>query len=418
MNTSPITRGSRRGTLALVAALAAVALLASACGSDDKGSSTTAATSAPQDPVAAAQERVATAESGATTAEGALTAAGSGFCSDATDYVKILDRYGKLFTDDQATVGDVKTAGADLVKPRETVTASVQTVLDSRDALAAAKQELVDAQAALDDAIAVASSLPTSSTTPPGTTTTTTLVPAATVDRVQKAEDDLAKAGAGITDVTPLAEATAEYSSAAFGLQIAWMKLLSDAGCLSDEQQANAVAQVTAYTTTLQTELQQIGYFDGQIDGIYGPQTVEGVKRLQADSGLPEKGFVDRATASALDAKLAEVGKQAAAAELTNTASVQTVLTLTGFWTGPIDGQWTDEFTAALQAFQTSLGVPATGEVDAATLAAFQQALAAVTGLATSTTTLVPDTAAPPPTAAPPTAPPVEPPTETSTIAP
>ena len=61
---------------------------------------------------------------------------------------------------------------------------------------------------------------------------------------------------------------------------------------------------------------------------------------------------------------------------MTHTASVQTVLTLTGYWTGPIDGVWTEELTAALQAFQTALGVEPTGEVDAATLAAFEQALA------------------------------------------
>ena len=355
--------------------------------------------------MAAAEDRVAAAESGVTAAGDALTAAGSQFCSDATNYVEIFDRYGKLFTDDAATVGDVKTLGADLVAPRETVAGSVQGVLDARDAVAAAEQELVDAQAALAEAIAVASSVATSSTTP-GTTTTTTLVPAATVDRVQQAEDELAEAGAGITDVTPLAEATAEYNSAAFALQIAWMRVLSDAGCLSDEEQANAVAQVAAYTTTLQTELQLIAYYEGEIDGIYGPQTVEAVKLLQKDSGLPETGFVDMATANALDAKLAEVGQQAAAAELTDIASLQTVLKLTGFWTGPIDGQWTDELTAALQAFQTALGVPPTGEVDAATLAAFQQALTAGTEPATPTTTPVADTTAPPPTAAPPTEPP------------
>ena len=116
------------------------------------------------------------------------------------------------------------------------------------------------------------------------------------------------------------------------------MRLLADAGCLSDEQLAEAVELVTAYTITLQTELQQVGLYDGAIDGIYGPQTVAAVKQLQADSGLPETGFVDRATAVALDALLAELGLQTAAAEMTHTASVQTVLTLTGYWTGPIDG--------------------------------------------------------------------------------
>jgi peptidoglycan hydrolase-like protein with peptidoglycan-binding domain len=77
---------------------------------------------------------------------------------------------------------------------------------------------------------------------------------------------------------------------------------------------------------------------------------------------------------------------------MTRTASVQTVLTLTGFWTGPIDGEWTDELTAALQAFQTELGVEPTGVVDAATLAAFELALAELERLATATTTTAPST--------------------------
>ncbi len=92
-------------------------------------------------------------------------------------------------------------------------------------------------------------------------------MPAATIERIQRAEDDLAQTARGITDATPLAEATAEYNSAAFALQIAWLRLLSDAGCLSDEQQAEAVAQVTAYTTTLQTELQQVGYYEAPSTG-------------------------------------------------------------------------------------------------------------------------------------------------------
>jgi peptidoglycan hydrolase-like protein with peptidoglycan-binding domain len=412
MKTSPTARGAR-GTrkLALLAAVTTIALFVAACGSDDDSSSTEVS-AAPEDPVAAAQARVAAAESGVKSAQESLTAAGAQACSDATNYVEILDRYGKLFTDDAATVGDVNTAGDDLVAPRDAVKASAAAIEPARDAVAAAQQELVDAQAALADEIAIASSLPTSTTTPESTTTTT-LVPAASVDRVEQAEKDLAKVSAGITEVTPLAEATAEYNSAAFALQIAWMQLLSDGGCLSDEQQANAVAQVTAYTANLQTQLQQVGLYAGEIDGIYGPETLAAVKQLQKDSGLRETGYVDQATSAALDTKLAAVGQQAANAELTNTATVQTVLTLTGFWTGPIDGVWTDELTAALQAFQTKLGVEPTGEVDAATLAAFQQALAAVTGIVTSTTTLVPETVAPAPPVT--EAPAVEPPTETST---
>ena len=143
-----------------------------------------------------------------------------------------------------------------------------------------AEQELAAAQAALADARSVASSVPTSATTAPPATTTT-LVPAATITRVQQAEADLATTSSGITDATPLTQATAAYNSAAFALEIAWLKLLSDAGCLTDDQQAQAVAQVTEYTAALQTDLQTAGYYKGPVDGIYGPQTVDAVKQLQ-----------------------------------------------------------------------------------------------------------------------------------------
>ncbi len=384
-----------------VAALVAVALVASACSDDDDADDVaTEETAAPEDPVAAAEARVEAAESGVTDSQEALEAAHGQFCVDAESYIEVLDRYGKLFTDDVATVGDVETAGADLVEPRETVVTSVNEVEAAKTALAEAGQELLDAEAALAEAIATASSVPISSTTP-DSTTTTTLVPQATIERVQQAEDDLADAGEGITSETPLTEATAEYNSAAFALQIAWLRLFYDAGCFSDEQQAEAVEQVTAYTTALQTELQQVGYYEGAIDGIYGPETVDAVKRLQADSDLNETGFVDRATAEALDALLANLELQAAATNLTHTASVQTVLTLTGFWEGPVDGVWTDELTAALQEFQTALGVEPTGVVDAATLAAFQQALAGEPAAPTPTTEPAAEPTAPPATPAP-----------------
>ena len=149
-------------------------------------------------------------------------------------------------------------------------------------------------------ALATASSVPTP-TTPSATTTTTTIVPPATIERVQQAEDDLAQTGEG-SRRRPRWPRRPRYNSAALALQIAWLRLLADAGCLTDEQQAEAVEQVTAYTTTLQTELQQVGYYDGPIDGIYGPVTVDGCQ----DSCRPtvtfrETGFVDKATALALD---------------------------------------------------------------------------------------------------------------------
>ena len=60
---------------------------------------------------------------------------------------------------------------------------------------------------------------------------------------------------------------------------------------------------------------------------------------------------------------------------------------LAGYWTGPIDGNWTPELTAPLKKFQTSLGVPATGQVDAPTLSALEQTIADTKAAATTTTT-------------------------------
>ena len=368
------SRTLRRSTAAVVG----VALLAVACGED-------AVTG--QGAVSAAEARVSAAQTNLTEAEQELTSAGQAFCTEAKDYVVAIDRYGKLFVDTKATVGDVRTAGADLVAPRGSVSSAADAVGEAQTGVADAQKELADAQAALANAQATASSVPTSSTTP-SSTTTSTIVPPATIDRVKQAETDLANTSKGITESTPLVQATVEYNSAAFALQVVWAKLLVDAGCLTDDQQAEAVAQVTQYTAALQAQLQKAGYYAGAIDGIYGPKTVEAVKQLQTASGLPVTGLVDQATALALDKKLVGLGQQASAQISSQTAALQTVLALTGYWTGPVDGVWTDDLTEALMAFQTALGVEPTGAVDAATLAAFEQALAEMqTSTATTTTT-------------------------------
>jgi hypothetical protein len=59
------------------------------------------------------------------------------------------------------------------------------------------------------------------------------------------------------------------------------------------------------------------------------------------------------------------------------TAALQATLTLAGYWTGPVDGEWTAELTDALEDFQTALGVSPTGAVDAATLSALEETIAA-----------------------------------------
>ena len=362
----------------LAATLVSLAMLA-ACG-DDNGSGTQAG-------VSAAQARVTSAQSDLDEANNAAAAAKQSFCKEATDYVTALDRYGQLLTDSKTTVGDVKTGGADLAAPRQSAVDAANAVDSTQGDVAAAQQELVDAQAALVVAQANASSVSVSTTTP-ASTTTTTIVPPATIDRVKQAETDLTQASAGITDATPVVQATVEYSSAALALEVAWLQVLNDAGCLTDEQQAAAVTQVSDYTVAVQTQLQAADYYQGAIDGIYGPQTVEAVKQFQTATGLPVTGIVDQATALALE-------KQAAADAETQTTVLQTILKLTGFWDGPIDGNTTPELTDALKAFQTELGVEPTGAVDPPTIAAFLEALAEVQGAVSgASTTVAPGTTA------------------------
>ena len=367
-------RRSRVGEVALGVAVGTVlaAGAMTACGED-------------QSDLEVAQAAVADAQAAVSEMQTGFDEASSEFCADSEEYITAVDRYGGVFSEAAATVGDVKTAGADLEEPREAVESSAEAVVAAGDELAQAQQELAEAEAALVAAQAAetgASESPSTSST----TTTGPLVPAQTVDRVERAEDDLAAASAGITDQTPLTQATAQFNAAAFALEVAWLRLFADAGCLTDDRLVEAQAAVRDYTVALQMSLQTAGYYDGEIDGVYGSLTVDAVEALQTANGLPVTGLVDRATAAALSTAVAAEGGAAAAQALAHTSAVQSTLKLAGYWTGPVDGQWTPELTEALQAFQTALGVPATGAVDAATLDALQQAIADAQSSATSTT--------------------------------
>jgi murein L,D-transpeptidase YcbB/YkuD len=358
---------SARGTVGGrgLAVLGAVVVLAAACSGRSAGG------------VDAAQERVTAAQQAVDDAEAALTQAQSEFCNQAKDYILAVDRYGKLFTDGEATVGDVRTLGTDLAVPRESTAAAAQAVVDAHDALNAANQELADAQAALASALASASPGGSPTSPPKVAPSSSPEVPTASVERVKQAEAELEAAAAGIGDETPLRQAGETYTSAAFALEMSWINLFADAGCLTDEESKQAADALRDYTTALQKRLKEAGYYDGKVDGVYGPETVKAVEDLQTDAGLPVTGLVDRPTSEALDDAVAQKGGEAAAEDMIEATSVQTTLKLAGYWPGPIDGEWTQELTDALKEFQTALGVEPTGVVDAATLGALEEALAA-----------------------------------------
>ena len=145
-------------------------------------------------------------------------------------------------------------------------------------------------------------------------------------------------------------------------------------------------------TTQLQQVLKVLGYYEGDITGVFDEATADAVRALQRDLGLPETGEYDEATDAALRARLGS----GAAALSASVAQLQEELTALGYYTGPIDGRYSEATIAAVRAFQADLGVPQTGLLDAATLRAIyargQQS--------------VPPPVVPPPTTAPPPPPP------------
>jgi murein L,D-transpeptidase YcbB/YkuD len=349
--TTTTRMGARTATLAGVA-LAAVMLAGCAGGASDADR---------------AQARVSAKEKALTQAEEDFTAASQQFCESSKTYVLALDQYGDVLNDTATTVGDVQNAGADLVEPRDDALGSAQAAADAQQAVVDATNELAAARAAADP------SAPAEEATPEATATP--LAPAATVERVQQAEAEFEAAQGAITDETPLAAASESFNSAAVALEMSWLRLFVDAGCLPDEQQQQAEAAVRAYTTAIQQDLATVGFYEGAIDGVYGPQTVAAVEALQEQSGLPVTGAMDKATADALQARLVAVGGAAAQQNVATTAAIQQTLKLLGFWDGPVDGAWTPALTEAVMAFQSELGVEPTGAVDAATIAAFEKAL-------------------------------------------
>ena len=319
-----------------------------------------------------AQARVESAQDDLEDAQDAAEVATSEFCAQTRDYILALDRYGDVLASTKPTVGDVREAGADLAEPGEDVAAGAESAVAAREDVVTAEQDLAEAKAALAEAKGT-------SPKPTPTSTATVLVPEvppASADRVQQAQADLdAAVDGGVSDQTPLEQAGQQLNAAAVALEMSWLRLFSEVGCLTDEQEAQAATAVRDYTATLQESLALAGHYTEEVDGVYGPATVEAVRSLQESHGLPATGAVDTATAAALQSDLVAQGGAAEQQSIATTAAVQQTLTLAGFWTGPVDGEWTPALTEAVKTFQADLGVKPTGKVDAATVAALERAI-------------------------------------------
>jgi Putative peptidoglycan binding domain len=68
--------------------------------------------------------------------------------------------------------------------------------------------------------------------------------------------------------------------------------------------------QPSAAVVKLQQELGQLNYYEGSVDGIMGPQTVQAITYLQRDAHLPQTGQMNAATQAALASFLAHGNNQ------------------------------------------------------------------------------------------------------------
>ncbi len=342
----------------------------------------------------AAEANVTAKQEALDAAEESAAAATSELCEVGASYITAIDRYGDLLVQTAPTVGDVVTAGEDLQRPRDEVVAAAEAAQSAQAQVVTAQEELAAAEVAL-------ASLQGATPEEQPSESEESQVSSSSIDRVKQAESDFAAVREGIDEDTPLREASQQFNSAVIALEMAWLGLFAESGCLSGESQEQAQAAVAEYTSALQEALAEAGYYEGEVDGVYDPATVDAIQALQEAAGLPTTGAMDKATIAALKAELASEGSAQAQSAIAATAAVQQTLTLLGYWDGPVDGEWTDELTDAVKQLQEDLGVEPTGEVDAETIEALQEALEQLTATPTPSPSVseTPESASPAPSA-------------------
>jgi murein DD-endopeptidase MepM/ murein hydrolase activator NlpD len=129
-------------------------------------------------------------------------------------------------------------------------------------------------------------------------------------------------------------------------------------------------------TAALQVALRAKHVYAGTVDGIRGPATREGVRRLQARRGLAVDGIAGPRTRRALGwrgrhrfgSRTIGPGRRG-----WDVAALQWLLATHGFPNGPFDGDFGPRGEAALQRFQTWAGLGADGLAGPATFAALRR---------------------------------------------
>lgn len=139
----------------------------------------------------------------------------------------------------------------------------------------------------------------------------------------------------------------------------------------------------------LQVKLKALGYYSGEIDGVFGPATRRAVESFQEDSGLVADGIAGPLTFRALEGAQERASREKVAAgssgALKMGASGPDVLNLQkrlkelGYYTGPLDGDFGPLTRRAVMLFQASCGLTVDGVVGDETKGALFAGVAAYT---------------------------------------
>lgn len=118
---------------------------------------------------------------------------------------------------------------------------------------------------------------------------------------------------------------------------------------------------------SLQQDLTMLGFYDGPINGVYGPATTAAVKALQRRADLPVDGIAGPQTHAAINLALGN--------DTTDAVDLlQTALKGLCYYGGSVDGTFGSATEAALIAFQKAEGIRADGRYGPATAAALAAA--------------------------------------------
>lgn len=126
----------------------------------------------------------------------------------------------------------------------------------------------------------------------------------------------------------------------------------------------------------LQVALRATGDYSGDVDGLNGPGTAAGVRRLQARRGLAVDGVAGPATRRALRWRgRPRLGSRALVSGRRgwDVSALQFLLATRGFASGPIDGGFGGRTDAALRKFQAWAGLGADGVAGPATIRALRR---------------------------------------------